>query len=732
MATMEQHPYRKRFLQFAGLLTVLVLLAQFAIHFYLARHSHDGAKVNLAARQRTLAESMSKDVLILKLAEPERRWQQKDVIDDLALLFQKWENTHRALLFGESSYQIDGRNSEKTIAFFKELEPSYTAMYHSLKTILEKPQDDVFNAETQNILQAEDEFLRVMNLITFQYSKEADALVAWLRRLELILAAFLITSLILGFRLIIRPVLNRMQRQNAELVLLNEELKKAGEHKANFIANVSHEIQSPMHGIIGMSQLLLQSDLNSEQRNNADTLRKSADTLMSMLGDILDYGRIEAGEMMLNPEVFRLESIIDEVYDMLKPLTIDKNIELTRYVATQVPDLIIQDPVRLRQIIFHLIGNAIKFTERGEVELKVDYLNEESGMVLLKFTVRDTGIGLEADEKQRIFESFSQVDSSSAKTFSGTGIGLSICKHLVGLMNGQIWVDSKKGKGSTFYFTIVAEKASENSEIAPSFSTIEGKRAMVVDDNKTNLKILVRLLANWGVQATPFNSPDLVADILGSLNKFDFCIVDLMMPGIDGKTLARRIRESYPKGELPVIVLVPQGHSMLDDKESLFDAVVSKPVKQDKLLAAINRLMQVDDSVSAKKRMIAAKPAFSGLNVLIAEDNPLHQAVAERTMKKLGFHTEHASTTEEILHRIRQGKVDLVMLDPKINEIDTSELIARLRDIEPDEAKRPVLFGIKDQANTSAQTNALLDDFVNAPFDADELSVKMYEWFSED
>lgn len=711
---------------------MLVVLSQLCIHFYLAKHSNDGAKVNLAARQRTLAQTMSKDVLKLRLAG-EAKWQEHKVLEDLELVFQKWENTHRALLYGETSYQIDGKNSDEVIQFFREVEPSYTIFYRSVSGILEKPADPaLFDAHADALLQSEEEYLHVMNLITFQYSKEADALVAWLRRLELILACVLLIALIAGFKFIIRPVLLRMQKQNAELVLLNDELKKAGEVKSNFIANISQEIQSPMHGIIGMSQLLLQSDLKSEQRQHTETLKRSADILMGMLGDILDYGRMEAGIMQLNPEKFRIDDVIDDVFDSLKPICIDKNLELVRFIEKQVPQTIIQDPVRVRQILFHLLSNAVKFTEKGEVELRVDRINEESGLVQLKFSVRDTGIGMSHEVKQKIFESFNQADTGSNREFGGSGLGLSICKHLVGLMNGQIWAESKQGKGSTFYFTIVAELSSD--EKSPVFSTpkIEGKRAMVVDDNKTNLKILVRLLANWGIQATPFNSPDLVADILGSLNKFDLCIVDLMMPGVDGKTLAKRIREMYPKGELPVIVLVPQGHSMLEDKESLFDAVVSKPVKQEKLLAAINRLMNVDDSIAARKKQAASKPAFAGLNVLIAEDNPLHVAVAERTMRNLGFNIEHASSKDEIYQKIRRNHFDVVMIDTALTGLESAELAEHLKDVEPDVNKRPVLIGIQDSTKSSFTKESGLDDTVQAPFDPDELSNKMWNWFAED
>jgi CheY-like chemotaxis protein len=280
---------------------------------------------------------------------------------------------------------------------------------------------------------------------------------------------------------------------------------------------------------------------------------------------------------------------------------------------------------------------------------------------------------------------------------------------------------------------MVAEKGSPGEVTLPDIGQLRGKKALVVDDNKSNLKVLVKLLSTWGVQATPFNSPDLVADMLDALARFDFCLVDMDMPNVDGREIARRIREAYPLERIPVIALASAGNPLVNNKEDYFEAALEKPVRQDALLRVLTRLFTKGPAKGARQQpSISASSSFSGINVLIAEDNPLHQAVAESTLRKMGFRTEHASSAEEMLQKMGKQRFDLVLYDPSLRDLDPGKALKRIRSLSEREEEVPILIGIRSEERIPEEVFQAMDDTLRVPFNLDDFMRKMWDWFPED
>lgn len=420
---------------------------------------------------------------------------------------------------------------------------------------------------------------------------------------------------------------------------------------------------------------------------------------------------------------------------MLKPSSIEKGLELMYYIEPEVPERISMDVFRLKQVLINLLNNAIKFTDKGEVLLQVGVVNTDQGLVQLKFCIKDTGIGIERDQIDSLFKSFSQVDSSNTRRYQGTGLGLAICKNIVNLMGGKIWVTSELGQGSEFNFTAIGESVESAQSERLDMSALKGLKALVVDDNTTNLKILVKQLANWGIQATPFNDPDLVVDLISNLRKFDFCIFDMQMPGIDGKELTRRIREHYPEEEFPVIVLSSIGKSLLGDDAGMYSAYLTKPVKQTHLLATIHKVLGVSKQQVAvdglKTGNHAGQFQSNDIRILIAEDNEINQAVTAMTLEILGYKSERAFNGNEVIDKINSRDFDLILMDVHMPEMDGIETTQKIRSmLHKDES--PVIIGLSGVEGEDEVKRCLkngMDDFLSKPLDADDLAGMIDHWF---
>jgi len=721
-----------RFIVFLGLIIAVLAISQSVIHIYLSNHDEDGTKVALAGRQRTFLQELIKDVLIMKnYSQDTPEFDNQSA--ELSILFQKWENTHRALEYGNSSYQVEAENSDEVMTLFKQLEPSYSAIRKEIKSILDKEVDAT--AASERMLTAEIEYEKVISQLIFQYSKEANSAAATFRILELGLALFMLSVLIIGYLFLIRPVLRRLHEQNEELIHLNRQLADSGKTKSRFLANMSHEIQTPIQGILGIADWLKSTGLDSEQRKSVLSIKHSAEQLGSVINGLLDYSMMEAGMMKLETEAMNIRNAVQDVCEVFRVAAMEKGIELNVSFDPTLPAAVIQDETRLKQILTNLISNAIKFTSHGEIEIKAELVNQESGFAQLKFSVRDTGIGLEANQREAIFQSFTQVEDSDSREFSGIGLGLSICKDLVKLMNGHMKVESSKD-GSIFSFVIVAEMATDDEMSLPEVTTLDGKKVIVVDDNKTNLKILIRLLAGWGLRATPFNSPELVRETMDNIDKFDFVILDMQMPGIDGRELAKSIREKFDTRKIKIIVLTTSAAELLGDENDLFDAVIHKPVKQEVLLKTILKLEKHETGSAVQngigRSQFQLPSTYQKLKVLIAEGNPLHQAVAEKTFGRLGMRTQKVDTQKELFLKLRSEEFDIILMDKELQEENEDNAIKRIRDLYPNQDDRPLILGVSnpnDLESPEFKDNA--DDVLDS-LDLELVTNKVMHWFTED
>lgn len=732
----EKVKHSKRYTYFLSLVVLLVVTWQVIIHISLNNQELAGSEIGIAGRQETLIQEISKIVQEIRTRKDEQKNVHKQIVN-LETAFQKWNGAQKGLLNGSALYNLDGENSEEVDALFEKVSPTFVTLSKEIKIIIHTGEESDINIHIDNILNQEEEYVGVMNEIIFQYISENNSKMVQVRTISWILAFITIVVLFLSFRIIIKPLFQRLTMQNDELTELNSNLEKTNQVKSDFLANMSHEIRTPLNGIIGMTNFLKKSPLNEDQSDYVNTIHRSSENLLVIINDILDYSKIEAGKLELSNEVFNLTEVIEDIIDLLKPSAHQKNIELMYYMEPNVPVDLKMDSFRLRQVLINLLNNAIKFTENGEVVLKIINIHTEQNLVQLKFDIRDTGIGIDQDQVNYLFESFTQADSSTTRKYGGTGLGLAICRNIVEIMRGRIWVESEKGKGSTFHFTVIAELADESTQqLMLDTENLKGVKALVVDDNMTNLKILVKQLSNWGIQATPFNSPLLVMEIIDTLDKFELCILDMQMPEMDGELLTKKIREKYSIDQLPIIVLSSLGKSLLQDDDGFYSSYLTKPVKHTKLLTSINKVLGVDERKLALEEsgVIGLDSVYqldNKLKILIADDNEINRAVTEKTLQILGFKSAKASNGKQVLEKLLKTPYDLILMDVQMPVMDGLEASRKIKAMyEREEA--PVIIGLTGNTSGNDKQECLkngMDDFISKPLDSDDLSQKIHHWF---
>ena len=546
---------------------------------------------------------------------------------------------------------------------------------------------------------------------------------------------------VIGASTIARDMSQRRQIEE-ELAAARDRALEASRLKSEFLANMSHEIRTPMNGVLGMTSLLLDTNLSEEQRDYAETARRSAEALLTVINDILDFSKVESGKLEFERVEFDLRSVIEDAAALLEPAAQSKGLEVVCLVPPELPTAVRGDPGRIRQVLVNLVGNAVKFTEHGEVVVRLGVDDEDQRHVTIRCEVTDTGIGIAPEHQRGLFDAFSQADTSTTRRYGGTGLGLAICRRLVELMGGAIGVDSEIGRGSTFWFTARLEKAPEDAiaELpAPRFD-LAGLRVLVVDDNETNRAVLTQMFSAWSMRPSAATGGEEALEWLRTARArgepFDVVILDLNMPGMSGLDVAGVVSAEEGRGG-ERLVLLTSSAQLADARNASAVGIagyLTKPVRQSHLFDCLATVMGQESppALVTRHRLVEARRRARA-HLLVAEDNPVNQKVATKTLENLGYRVDVAANGAEAVRAVADGPYAAVLMDCQMPVMDGFQATAAIRDQEGDERRIPIIAmtAAAMEGDRERCLTAGMDDYLAKPLRSDQVGDTLARWVGD-
>ncbi|MEN8129292.1 MAG: response regulator, partial [Pseudomonadota bacterium] len=539
-------------------------------------------------------------------------------------------------------------------------------------------------------------------------------------------------------------MMDELGRRESELTTARDAALEFARTKAEFAANVSHELRTPMNGVLGMLQLLQGMGLTKKQAEYADVARKSAETQLVLIEDILDFSRLESGKLKPNCVDFWLQDVLDEVVGVVSGQAQRKDLDLGYIIEQYVPPYLRGEPARIRQVLINLVGNAIKFTEKGEIAIEIRVVEEKADRIVIRFEVKDTGIGIPEESQRRIFNAFTQADGSTTRKYGGTGLGLAICQRMVGFLGGGLYVDSKLAEGSTFWFEIPLQALEqENESRNPRRDAFAGLRVLVVDDSVVNRSLLGKTLEAWSAYFRSTSDAQSAHDALRSATAqsrpFDFLIVDEFMPGTSGKELARQVFEDDSISPVRVILMTTRPEELTTDWRHLgIDDVIPKPIRQSTLFDAISTIVNPTSEAISAAGDGSSRPRVNdnkviGKRVLVVEDNRANQQVALGMLERLGCQTDLAENGKQALDLISRANFDLVLMDCQMPQMDGYEATRCIRNLQDDENRVPIIAMTANvqEGESEKCLQAGMDDYLPKPLILSELRKRLLRWASD-